>query len=291
MKIYTRCVYGWQPDGTPVLEDSDSFEYEGPVLLFKSSPSPPPAPDFRGAAQETAAGSLEAARAATQSNRIDQYTPYGNQVFTQLGPDKYRSDLSLTPLAQRTLDSQLNVSQNLGNLTEQQLGRVNQQYSQPIDLSSVDKIADESYAQQTARLDPQWAQNTESQENQLANQGLVPGGEAYDNAMRTFNQGKNDAYGQARLQSINTMPQTYQLATAAYDRPLNTLNAIRTGAQIQNPTFQAAGQQQATPGANYLGAAQSQGQFDQGLYNAEIGQNNAFTSGLVGLGGAAATFF
>ena len=263
---------------------------DGGWICWKDSPSPPPAPDYTGAAQATASGNLEAARAATSANRINQYTPYGSQTYTQLGPDQWRSDLNLAPQAQQTLDSQLNVSRNLGNLTEEQLGRVNQQYSQPMDLSSVQQVADQSYKDQTARLDPQWDQRKAQFDQQMANQGITAGGEAYDNASRDFGQQRNDAYTQARQAALSTMPQTYQLASSTYNQPLNTLNAIRTGAQIQNPTFQQAGMQQATPGANYLGAAGQQGQYDQGLYNSQVAGQNSMMSGLFSLGSAALPF-
>jgi hypothetical protein len=36
-----------------------------------------------------------------------------------------------------------------------------------------------------------------------------------------------------------------------------------------------------------LGAAQAQGQYDMGLYNANVAQDNAMTQGLFALGGAA----
>lgn len=240
--------------------------------MGKNSPSPPPAPDYKGAAEATA-----------RSQQGSQYTPYGSQVYSpdSGSPSGYRSTISLAPQAQDTLDTQMNLSNQLGNLTQQQIPGVQQQYSQPMDLSSVPQIADKAYSAMTSRLDPQWQQNTEMQENKLVNQGLRPGMEAYDNDMRVFNQGKNDAYQQANLGAISTMPQTYQLANSTYQQPLNQLNALRTGAQIQNPTFQPPG-----AGTNYMGAAQSQGQYGQGLYNAQVGQQNAMTSGLFGLGAA-----
>lgn len=240
-------------------------------MCSSSPPAQPAAPNYSQAATDTA-----------KSQMSSQYTPYGNQVYSPdaSSPSGYRSDINLTPQAQGTLDSQMNVSNNLGHLTEDQLGRVNQQYQQPMDLSSMQKIADQSYQQQTSRLDPQWAQRDSMEKTALANQGLVPGGEAYDNAMRDFNNSRNDAYDQARTSANNTMPQTYQLASSVYNQPLNTLNAIRTGAQVQNPQFSA------QPGANQLGAAQAQGTYNQGLYNAQVGQQNAMTSGLFGLGAA-----
>lgn len=71
--------------------------------------------------------------------------------------------------------------------------------------------------------------------------------------------------------------------------PLNELNALRTGSQVNMPNFGAYGQQQAVPGANFLGATQAQGQYDQNVYNQMVGAQNASTSGLYGLAGAAAT--
>ena len=82
------------------------------------------------------------------------------------------------------------------------------------------------------------------------------------------------------------MPQTYQMAQALRSQPLNELNALRTGSQVTNPTFNQVPQQQATAGANMLGAAQAQGQSDMNAYNAQVGQQNSFTNGLMNMGAA-----
>jgi len=58
----------------------------GGFLGLGPAPSAPAAPDYRGAAQETAQGNLEAARAATAANRINQVTPYGTLTYTQAKP-------------------------------------------------------------------------------------------------------------------------------------------------------------------------------------------------------------
>ena len=260
---------------------------DGSWRCFKDSPTQPERPNYAEAAVATAAGNLENARYATQANRINQYTPYGSQTYTQTSPDQWRSDLSLDPRAQRTLDTQMNLSNQMGDLTSGAMGQVAAQG--PMDLSSVQQVADQSYADQTARLDPQWEQRKGQFDQQMANQGITAGGEAYGNASRDFGQQRNDAYTQARQAALATMPQTYQLAQAAYDQPLNRANALRTGAQVQNPTFQQAGQQQAVPGANYSGAAQAQGQYDQGLYNSQVAGDNSMMNGLFSLGAAGLT--
>ena len=293
------------------------------------APSAPAAPDYKGAAESTAA-----------SQRIDQFTPYGNLQYSRtpesqqeqqqyqqqqqqyqqqqqqapqpiygngefgqeivgyrpgtpvtqqapVGPApeaRWQSTMTLNPEAQKTLDAQMKASSGVAGLMDQQVGRVEDQYAQPMDLSSMQALADKSYAAQTSRLDPMWEQREGAERNRLANQGLTYGGEAYGNAMQEFGQQRNDAYQQANLAAIQTMPQTYQLASAQYNQPLNQLNALRTGSQIQNPQFGGAGQ---PAGANYANAAQQQGQWQQGLFNADMGAYNNQLTGAAMLGAAA----
>ena len=238
--------------------------------------SPPAAPDYTAAAKQT-----------QESQMSSQYTPYGSQVYSPdtTSPSGFRSDISLNPQAQGALDTQLGLSGQMGELGQQFMPQVQQQYSQPMDLSSVQDIANKSYEAQTSRLDPQWNQREDQTRTRLANQGLMSGGEAYGNEMRDFGQQRNDAYQQANLASIATMPQTYQLASSAYNQPLNTMNAIRSGAQVQNPQFAQ------TPGANMSQAAQNQGQYAGDVYNTEVGGQNSMNQGLMTIGAMAAMYF
>jgi Chaperone of endosialidase len=57
----------------------------GGFLGLGPAPRAPAAPDYTGAAQQTAAGNLEAARAAAAANRVNQITPYGSLVYSQQG--------------------------------------------------------------------------------------------------------------------------------------------------------------------------------------------------------------
>jgi hypothetical protein len=52
------------------------------------------------------------------------------------------------------------------------------------------------------RLQPQIAQDEAAMTQRLANQGITPGSEAYNNAMRTQGEQKNDLYSQAALQDV-----------------------------------------------------------------------------------------
>jgi hypothetical protein len=118
----------------------------------------------------------------------------------------------------------------------------------------------------------------------LANQGIARGSEAYTNAMRDFNSGRNDAYSQAQVSAINTMPQTMQLASALRNQPLNELNALRTGSQVTNPTFSNVPQQATTAGPDMLSAAGMNYQSQLGSVNANNAASANTWNGLMNLG-------
>ena len=326
--------------------------------LFGSPPSPPPAPDYVGAAQTTAAGNLAAAQAATSANRVSQYTPYGNLVYSQNGVDSqgnptWQAVTSLNGTGQQLLDTQNQTSLGLGQTINAQLGNVQNTMGQgfnpqtgPITTNAGQANLNANYqtnpnyasgmqgwdqANQIlqARLQPQMAQDLESQNAALANQGIVQGTKAYDNAMRTFNQGQNDLLTNSQLagQQIGNslfnqgitggqfsnqalgqqnatnqqqfanqvtnanlgnqaQQQQYTQAMTNYNMPLNTLSALRSGAQVQNPTFQNVPQQATTSGADVLGATTAAGNYNLGTYNANAAQQAGMTSGLMGLGGS-----
>ena len=297
MKIYTRIL---MDSMTGKVEEADSFEYDGPIAELKDSPSQPAAPDYTGAAQATSQGSAQAAVANSLLNMRNTSTPLGSQSFNQIGSydipsiggqpgfsiPRYDQSISMTPEGQNLYNQQMGLSTGLMGLGQSSLDQTRAALGQPQDMSSVGDIANQSYAAQTARLDPQWAQRKGQFDQQMANQGITAGGEAYDNAARDFGQQRNDAYTQARQAAISTMPQTYQLSTAQRMQPLTELNAIRTGAQPQMPQFQGQPTAGGVQGANMLGAAQGQNQYNMGLYNSGVGEANSFNSGLMSIAGA-----
>ena len=65
--------------------------------------------------------------------------------------------------------------------------------------------------------------------------------------------------------------------------PLNELNALRTGNQVQTPQFTPSPSVGVQP-ADYAGAAQNQFNAQMGGYNADVASNNAMMQGLFGIG-------
>jgi hypothetical protein len=101
----------------------------GGFLGLGPAPSAPAAPDYAGAAKETAEGNLDAARAAAAANRVNQVTPYGNLNYTQSGTDSYgnptwTATTTLSDTGQQLLNNQNAVSLGLGSAITSQLGQV-----------------------------------------------------------------------------------------------------------------------------------------------------------------------
>ena len=246
------------------------------------SASTPPAPDYTAAAEATAAG-----------NRVSQVTPYGSFKYSETGTDTqgnpmWTATTTLSPEQQKLLDIQNQTSIGLGNLQQQGLGYVQNMLANPFDTSTLAQTGiNPGETMQDSimrRLQPQMAQQRDSFDAQMANQGIVPGTQAYENARRSFDQQQNDLLTSAVIQGTQTglaaNQQGFNQLGYIRNEPINTLNAIRSGSQVTNPTFgQTAG------GADILGATQAGYNANLASANAQNAAQNQFTSGLMGLGG------
>ena len=209
--------------------------------------TPPPVPDYAGAAQQQGAANIEAARATAKLGNPNIYGPLGNQTVSYEG-DIPTIRQSLTPDAQATLGAQQGVERSLAELGQQGVAQAKTILGTPFDpnLPGIDTSIAESVSpvnqaafnagsaqrsvagptfqqgidtsgiaampvnagmtgQQAimSRLQPQLTQNENATRQRLANQGLVTGGEAYNNEMRTMGQNRNDLELQAAAQGIN----------------------------------------------------------------------------------------
>jgi hypothetical protein len=271
----------------------------GGFLGLGPAPSAPAAPDYRAAAQETAAGNLDAARQATAANRVNQVTPYGNLSYAITGSDPYGNPTwtatqSLSPAQQQLLDYQNQTSIGLGQLAGKGLGYVSNMLETPFDVSKLPSTGfNPSQSYQDAymqRLAPQLQMGREQLAQDLANKGIDIGSKAYENAMRMQGQRENDLLLGATTQGFGVGQQARQsaLQEQAYLRnePLNTLSAVRTGAQVQGPQFVNSAQQATTAGPDILGAAGMQYNAQMGDFNAKQAAQANLNQGLMGLGGA-----
>jgi hypothetical protein len=250
--------------------------------MGKSSSPPPPAPDYKSAAEATAAG-----------NRVNQITPYGNLTYTEgprdsKGNQTFTANVTLSEDQQRLLEQQNRTSLGLGGLQEQGLDYVRNMISQPFDTSGLAQTGINAGEQMSEsvmrRLQPTLQMEQQQFDAQMANQGIPLGSEAYANAKRMFDERQNDKLTSAIIQGTETgmRARTQGFNELGYMRnePINTLSAIRSGSQVTNPNFVT------TPaGPDYLSAAQSGYNAQLGASNAANAANSSFTSGLMQLGG------
>jgi hypothetical protein len=290
--------------------------------MGKDSPSPPPAPDYRGAAVEQGAANLESARATAKLSNPNTYTPYGTQLVSYDG-DVPTIRQTLTPTAQRTLEAQQGVQLSLANLGQKGADTASSVLDKPfsfggpavqtsLDTSQIAKMpVNAGMTGQEAimsRLNPSLARQRTSTETNLINQGLRPGTEAYDNAIRALGEQETDARTQAVLQGLNldiganaqgfnqavqsgqfgntAIQQALAQAIQQRQMPLNEITALMSGSQIQNPQFGAYTGATVAPPPIYQATAQK-GIFDSNAYNQQVAEANAQTAGMYSLGGAA----
>lgn len=269
--------------------------------LFGKGDAPPP-PDYAAAARETAAGNLDAAKYATNANRINQYTPYGSLTY-QYTPQYdaegnetgagWTQNMNLTPEAQNALNQQLALNTKYGETANIGFDRARELFENPqLDTSGLPARAIDvgQTAQQAimSRLQPQLSQQEEQLRTRLANQGITLGSEAYGREMTQQGQRANDLQMQAAMQGINLdqANRSAALQEQAYlqDRPLNLINALRTGNQVQSPQFQQFAQQASTAGPDILGATNAQYQAQVDAANAQNAGISNTLGGLMGVG-------
>ena len=264
--------------------------------------SAPATPDYAGAAKQTAEGNLEAAKFATNANRINQYTPYGNLTYDykpqldEQGNETgagWTQNLNLTPESQNALDQQLALNTKYGETANIGFDKARQIFENPeLDTSALPNrgIDVGQTAQQAilSRLNPQLQQQDESLRARLANQGIALGSDAYTREMNLQGQRANDLQMQAAMQGINLdqANRSAALQEQAYlqDRPLNLINALRTGNQVQAPQFQQFAQQATTQGPDVLGATNAQYNAELGATNAQNAASSGLLGGLMGVG-------
>ena len=288
----------------------------------KGGGSAPPAPDYTGAAQATAQGNKEAAIAAQEGNMINQYTPYGSVTYTQRGTSGsgtplWQQNVTLSPEQQAAYNKDVQMNAGLQNVGIKGVGYVQSALDKPLSFEGMQGMgtpgeiqqaaSDAAYANAMRYVEPRLQRQQASLENQLSNQGITRGSEAWNAAMQDaeanreniYSQAQNAAYsqgltgaGQAYQQGLGTRQQQIAEAQTLRQDPINMLNAVRSGSQMQTAGMpqvgtSSPGQLATWSGPDLLGATTAAGQYNQGMYNAGQAASSNMTSGLMGLAGTA----
>lgn len=273
--------------------------------------------DMIGIAQEEGRLNQDLLRQQTTANRPDQYNPWGTTVWEDLGNDRWSQTVGINPDAQRALEAQENLGAERSELAGDLFGTAREDLSQPISWEAMEanevgtgadarqNAEDAIYGRATSRLDPIFGQKREAKENQLWNQGLRPGDEAYDTAMDNFGRQENDAYQTAMNESIMgggaeasrtfglDMSRRQQALAEQLKRrgqSLSEVQALESGQGVQMPDFGGFSQQGQGQTPDLMGAASAGQRNEWDRYNARQSEVQGTQAGIAGLAGAALPF-
>lgn len=249
------------PTGTPapLAQNLSTLGTGQTTNPFQASSNP-----YIQAAQATTLGNLAGAQSATAANRINQNTPYASLNYTQ-SVDQYGNP---TWTANQTLNPQLQA------LTESSLQGLQASQANPMYGINPGQTYSDAIM---SRLQPIQQQQQERVAAQLANQGVVPGTEAYNRAQTQLAQQQNDQLTSAITGGMQTGLQAQQLQnqTAANIKSLASPGYV-------NPYTQAA-----VAGPDYLGAYTTGNAAAIAAQNANNAKTANTQAGLYGLGSAA----
>lgn len=234
------------------------------------------------AAQQTAIANLRGAQQAAAANRVNQITPYANLQYEQTGTDANGNPIwtarqTVAPTLQPGLSAlQSRFAQTAGQEFNPQ-------------TPSVGINPGETYSDAIMRrLQPQLERQNAALEARLANQGIMPGSEAYNRAKTQQAQQQNDLLTAAQVGGINVglqaNQQAYNQALQRYNLPLTQLGAFQ---QATQPSYINAPAQAAVAGPDYLGAYTTSQAANIAAQNAAAARQANLTSGLFGLGSSA----
>lgn len=272
------------------------------------SPSPPPAPDYAGAATAQGIANKEAAIASSRLNNPNVVNPYGTQTWQEGATAEDRPTLTQTfsPEQQALYEQSMQTKGLLGELGTQGATALKGVIGNQLDLSgapaapgSAEQTRQGAFDAIMSRVNEDTTGQRDQRNSELIAAGIRPGTKAYDDAQNQISRQYNDARQQALLASgqeaqrdfgMDTQRRKDAIAEMLMGRqtPLNEINALMSGSQVSNPfAVPGAAQNSNVAPAPLFGAAQAQYGADMNAYNAGAMGNANMMGGLFSLGGAA----
>jgi hypothetical protein len=255
--------------------------------MGKKAPKAPAAPDPAATTAAAAKANRETAITQFGLNAINQRDPYGSLQFNQIGTwadgtPRFEAVQSLAPEEQRALDLSRQAQDIYGQAGVQQLQSVRERLATPLSLNN-EAVEGRLMELGSRRLNPVLAERRNAMDTRLRQQGLMPGTQAYDMAMRGIGEAENDAFNQLLLQGRGQAINEILTERAS---PLNEAAALLTGQQVQAPSFVNTPQTNISP-TDYMQAEAMRQASLNNAFNARNQSYNTQLSGMYGLGSAA----
>jgi hypothetical protein len=188
-------------------------------MSFGSSPKAPTVYNPFDVASQQQTYNTQSGLESQSGSMVNQNNPYGSLTYQQTGTDQYgnpqySSSVALNP-EQQSLFNQLNQTKNAASQGATNV--LSGAYTgQPNLTTSTDSIVNQNLQHQLGYLTPYFSQQSNNLDNQLRNQGLMPGTPAYDNAMNNMRQSQGQ---QVDSYLANAQPQAFNQAVQAYQLP------------------------------------------------------------------------
>jgi hypothetical protein len=223
----------------------------------------------------------QAQNANIAANRLDQTTPFGSLNYGQTGTDQfgnptYELTSGLSPEIQGIVNSLQGTMGNLGQA-------VAANYTDLPDFSEAAGTQTKiNMDRQLSYLQPYFTQASEQLDNQLRNQGLMPGTTAYDRATTKLRDDQN----QSVMSFLNTaQPLAFNQAVQQYNQPLQTISNLMSTTLGTDPASRFVSPPQANMTApDFVGANANYNQANMQRYQAQLAQHNAMLTGAFGIG-------
>lgn len=262
------------------------------------APKQPKPPDPRDTAAAQTGTNITTAIANNTMGMVDQVTPDGTLKNEIIGYEtvtdpytgqsnqvpRYRTTTALTEIGQQTKDQSDQAKLGLATIGNQQTGFLQDYLSKPFD-GSTEAIEGRLAELGRKRLDPVAEQRRARTETQLANQGIVPGSEAYNRAMSQLGEQENDAYNQLFLSGRG---QAFGEMQATRNQPINEITALLSGSQVSQPNVQV-GMPQGAATTDVAGIINNNYGQQMQAYQQQAQSRQSLLGGLFGLGGSAIT--
>lgn len=223
---------------------------------------------------------LDAYRQTMAGNAMNQSNPYGNLTYESwIDPTTGQTRYSATQTLSKENQGLLNSLYGTKGIAGQQASNVlrDAYTGAPNIVGTADSLTQQALGAQLDYLKPFFTQQTNQLDNQLRNQGLMPGTEAYDNAMNTMrqNQGQTVSGAIEKLQ-----PQAFQQALASYQLPAQMAQTLSSlGAPIESGVLNTP--QGSLQASNYQGAVQAADAAKMEAYKADQAAQAQMIGGLM----------
>lgn len=274
-----------------------------------SKPKPPPAPDYAGAATAQGVANKEAAIATSQLSNPNIISPEGTRTVSYANDPNTGNPIptitnQYSPELQKNFEYQTQLQGLMSQLGITGAEKAQGVLGEKLDFSGAPSLpgnAEDTRSKvidaMMSRVNTDLDRRTDTTRSNLIASGIRPGTEAYSREMDGIDRSRNDARNQAILsagteaqrdygQDMGRRQQTITELLAQRQTPLQEINALRSGSQINPLQFQNFSGANVAPAPVY-GATQAAGDYGTDVYNTKVGSKNAQMEGLFKLGAAA----